>query len=138
MKVSFWFSLVLILIQFNNCLGMGLEQPDFNTWKDSRKVAKDGCCHTYNCYFGCDESQEEDKTRIAVFPFKNSSYCLCFEDLPKKPAKQNSQVGVLQITLAILYVLFVVLINGIFIINSPGQYFLTNIMILLSGYISPY
>ena len=35
-------------------------------------MAKDGCCHTYHCYFGCDESQEEDKTRIAIFPFKNS------------------------------------------------------------------
>ena len=97
MKVSFWFSLVLILIQFNNCFGLGQDfedesrRPGINTWKELMNVI----------------------------------------------AKHISQVGVGQFTLAMLQLLFVVLIQLIFIIYVPEKFFLDLFMVFLSGYIFP-
>ena len=84
MKVQFCFSLVLILIQFNNCFGKrtmtAMEYSDIS----------DGCCHTYN-YLNCFEllkihRTQEDKINTTAFTTLLNRDCCHYCIEKKKPS----------------------------------------------------
>ena len=111
MKVRLCFSLVLIIIQFNNCFGFGdgltLYDPKTkSTVTMKHKMTNDGCCDTYKCS-NCIKLHptEEDKTNTVWFTtFLNRTDCMCFEE--KEPSLTTHLEKIFEVVLWVVHVIF--------------------------------